>query len=287
MEFIIRNHLNVFVLKSKIPFQIQNGAGNKKEFTIKYLDKKYIFERLHNDEEKLILYSYEGDNNCVVLTISKEKKAIVITSIGRFDKCVKGGLNVGSHLLRITLKMVEKYKDYFNINKIVLSDNSIWKCKTGEELDMDKMMILLTGHTWYGNCCQNNNCPRHKNSKNLCAYGKYGFRPIHSDSYELNQTLNKIYDKNIKIMNSVKVKNVPIFKYLEMINEKYPEEFSKEYLNIADTKEIRDTLLKDFLSKFFDKISFDDTCRYFKLFYEELFEELELQVPAKMYGKFL
>jgi len=266
MEFIIRNHLNVFVLKSKIPFQIQNGAGNKKEFTIKYLDKEYIFQRLHTDEEKLILYSYKGNNNCVILTISKERKAIIITSIGRFDKCVKGGLNVGSHLLRITLKMVEKYKDYFNINKIVLSDNSIWKCKTGEELDMDKMMILLTGNTWYG---------------------KYGFRPIHSDSYELNQTLNKIYDKNIKIMNSVKVKNVPIFKYLEMINEKYPEEFSKDYLNIADKEEIRDTLLKDFLSKLFDKISFDDTCRYFKLFYEELFEELELQVPAKMYGKFL
>ena len=65
MEFIIRNHLNVFVLKSKIPFQIQNGAGNKKEFTIKYLDKEYIFERLHSDKEKLILSSYEGDNTYI------------------------------------------------------------------------------------------------------------------------------------------------------------------------------------------------------------------------------
>jgi polyisoprenoid-binding protein YceI len=67
--------------------------------------------------------------------------------------------------------------------------------------------------------------------------------------FEINGTINRsdfdltwnavLETGGVLLSNEVKL-NLDL-QMLEMINEKYPEEFSKEYLNIADTKEIRDT----------------------------------------------
>jgi hypothetical protein len=56
--------------------------------------------------------------------------------------------NVGSPLLQITLKMLKKYSSELGINKISLTDNSIKKCER-TNIILSKMLILLSGHTWY------------------------------------------------------------------------------------------------------------------------------------------
>lgn len=292
INFTIKSYLNVFILEkdNQIPFDYKPEiiGGGKKEFTIKYNNDKYVFQRFHDDKNKLVLYSYEGiKHDCVILVIDKNKKSIVLTSFGKYDKCFKQETNIGSNLLRITLKMIEKYKGYFGIDKIVLSDNSDYKCKTGESIDMARMSILLTGHTWYGKCCSNNICPRYKDSINPCMYGKYGFRPIDKDDYTIDKVGMKIYNNNVKIMDTIKVSDIDLKKYLKKINKKYPDEFHKDDIKSIIKNVSKDKLLKTFLTQFFDKETFDDTCRYLKTFYKELFDDIGLKIPAHMYGKIL
>lgn len=270
IKHTIINHLNTFILDedNKININILKGSGNDqiKKFSVKYNNYKYTFYRLADDKNKLILYSYDNKNtDCVTLTIEKNKKSIVLTSFGKSQGCFKEETNIGSNLLKITLKMIEKYKDHFNINKIILSDNSEWKCKTGEVIDMAKMKTLLTGHTWYG---------------------AYGFRPIDKNDYNIDKTANKIYDNNLKIMNTLRVKDIDLKKYLLKINKKFPDELEKYIIHdICSDKKIREKILKDFLSGFFDKLYFDNTCKYLKTFYKELYDDIGLKIPGHLYGK--
>jgi len=43
--------------------------------------------------------------------------------------------------------MLQKYKDKFNIDKIILTDNSIKKCGN-KNIILSSMLILLTGNSW-------------------------------------------------------------------------------------------------------------------------------------------
>ena len=45
--------------------------------------------------------------------------------------------------------MIKKYRRVFGIKTVSLSDNSTITCKTGEKIEMNKMMVLLTGDSWY------------------------------------------------------------------------------------------------------------------------------------------
>ena len=119
IEFLVRNYINIFILKKddKIPFLV---GGGKKHFTIEYKDHIYTFERLIDDKNKYILYSYDDTNsNCVILVVNKKEKIINISSLGSLEKCYRDEIDIGSNLLQITLKMIKKYKEYFDINKII------------------------------------------------------------------------------------------------------------------------------------------------------------------------
>ena len=111
--------------------------------------------------------------------------------------------------MKLTLKMIEKYKKYFGIKKIVLSDTSVYKCITNESIDMAIMKTLLTGDTWYGG---------------------YGFRPFNKDTYELDKYQNKKYQENKEIMNKLLLKDINIEKYLLKIHKKFPKEFTKQMI---------------------------------------------------------
>jgi hypothetical protein len=273
IEFTIRSYINTFVLRK--PEFIKNKEYNnkdkeivnKKEFEIEYQGEKYVFERYYDDENKLILYSYDDKTtDCVSLFIDKKNKLIQLTSFGRNSGCFKSESNIGSNLLRLTLKMIEKYKDYFKVNKIVLGDNSTFKCSTNENINMGMMMTLLSGDTWYG---------------------KYGFRPFDENEYKIDKVGNKIYEKNKKIMNTVLVKDINLEKYLLKIHKKYPNEFTKEDIVNIIVLELKNPkkLLKDFLSEFTDKNYFDLSCKYFSTFYRKMFDDIGLKIAGHLYGK--
>ena len=65
---------------------------------------------MSEDNNILTLYSY-NDNSCILLNIEKEDNTIIITSFGMYNKCFRMCINIGSNLLRITLKVIKQYKD--------------------------------------------------------------------------------------------------------------------------------------------------------------------------------
>ena len=149
-------------------FIVQSGGSNLK---IKYDNHEYIFEK-NEDENIFILYSIDKtQETCVTseikteflftdlnskrqslfgvtVIIDKELFNANISTINNFDKCIFNGDKVGTTLLKLTIKMLEKYKNKFNINIITLSDQSYKKCNN-KEIDMMIMSTLTTGETWY------------------------------------------------------------------------------------------------------------------------------------------
>lgn len=223
------------------------GGGNKK-LTVKYNEHTYIFEELELNENHFILFSQDETNECVSIVISTEDNIAEIHGISNFKGClIDTNNNIGSHLLKITLKMLIKYSDKLNIKKITLKDNSIKNCGT-EKIKLTKMLILLTGHTWYG---------------------KYGFRPNDNVINNIDKNKNKQYENNIKIMDKLTISDINLLKYIKMTAK-------KTLINKVDEaiKTNPKMLLKDFINIFLK--NYDKTCKYFNTFYEKLYNDIGL-----------
>lgn len=267
IDFTVRNHININILPWQPRIRPLIGGEYKKEFTIEYKGNDYIFKRFYDDENKLVLYSYNNDlDDCVSLVIEKERKSIFISSFGKSYGCFQQETNIGSNLLKLTLKMIEKYKNYFGINKIVLTDTSTFKCSTNENIDMAMMKTLLTGDSWYGG---------------------YGFRPFDKDTYTVDEYENNKYNKNKEVMNTILLKDINLEKYLLKVYNKFPKEMTlKDVKNIIEIETKNpEKLLKDFLIEFTDKNTFDLSCKYFKTFYKELFNDIGLVKTNDFYGR--
>jgi hypothetical protein len=104
------------------------------------------------------------------------------------------------------------------------------------------MLTLLSGDTWYG---------------------KYGFRPN-------EEHLIRKYENNKKIMNTIRLKDIDLIKYLKMtkLNEKVIEK-SKIFIGKHQL-----LLVKDYLTIFIKE--YDKTCEFFHNFYVILFDDLGL-----------
>jgi hypothetical protein len=196
------------------------------------------------DEDYYILLSESYDEfDCISIVINKENKVGEIHGIGNFKSClIDSNTKVGSTLLKITIKMLKKYKDTFGINKIVLTDNSVKKCQSNkEDIKLSHMLILLTGDTWYG---------------------KYGFRPINVKTYNYDEILIENYNNNKFIINKITIKEANIMKYIKMTK-------NKDVINAVEKilEKNENMLLKDFLQKFLKE--YEVTCQYFSVFYDK------------------
>ena len=245
---IIRNN-KISHKKLFINYINQKGSGNPKELQIEYKDNIIKFEKSEIDEDNYVLYSTD-ELDCVSILINKTDKIAEIHGIGNYETCVNTTLSnksVGSILLKVTIKILKKYKNKFNINKIILVDNSMKKCNK-YNIEFSTMMILLNGHTWYGS---------------------YGFRPIDSSTYELDKIKNDKYNKNINIISTITIEQANILKYISL---------TKKKLLINDVKELLSTnpnyLLSDYLKSLLH--NYDNTCKYFNMFYKELFNDIGL-----------
>jgi hypothetical protein len=146
---------------------------------------------------------------------------------------------------------MKKYKDQLGIKKIVLSDNSIKQCnnlQSSNNIILSKMLILITGDTWYG---------------------KYGFRPYDNIKNRIDKNLIIKYDNNKKIMDTITIKDANILKYIEITNKENIIEYIKKLVKLHP-----EYLLRDFVKSFLQK--YDKMCKYFALFYEQLFDNIGL-----------
>ena len=110
------------------------------------------------------------------------------------------------------------------------------------------MLILLTGHTWYG---------------------KYCFRPYDILNNSIDKILTNKYENNMKIMNNITIYKSNINNYIrETKNEKLINAVNK----LVSTNP--DMLLKYFLTNFLKE--YDKTCDYFIIFYDKLYDDIGL-----------
>ena len=252
---------NKISLRHIFPIIPHNGGtiNGKTRFSILYDNIEYKFYESSINENNYILYNdYDKDNpiDCVIIIMSKiddtKYYQAEIHGIGNDKSCLHDSttnISVGSTLLKITLKMLKKYHDKLKIRHISLTDNSLKFCNSiKKSIKLSLMLTLLTGHTWYG---------------------KYGFRPFDTETYNYNNVSLENYNKNIEIMNSITIKEANILKYIELTDKKQIIEDIKELI-----KTNPDMLLKDFLN-FFLK-DYDKSCKYFFTFYEKLYSDIGL-----------
>jgi hypothetical protein len=234
---------------------IHSMIGGGEDLTITYKNHEYIYTQIM-DEDYYILYS-KDEFDCVSVVIDKENKVGEIHGIGNFKSClIDSNTKVGSTLLKITIKMLKKYKNTFGINKIVLTDNSVKKCAANkEDIKLSHMLILLTGDTWYG---------------------KYGFRPINVKTYDYDEILNKNYNNNKLIINKITIKEANIMKYIKITK-------NKDVINAVEKilEKEENMLLKDFLQRFLNE--YETTYQYFYLFYDRLYNDLKLEKFYKLF----
>jgi hypothetical protein len=233
-------------------------GGGKKNLQVTYHNHVYEYEYTMNDNYYVLFSKNKLQNECVVVVIDKEKQMAELHSIGNYDSCLANtNENVGSTLLKITIKLLKKYKDKFGIKWLVLTDNSIKKCGS-TQIILPVMKILLTGHTWYG---------------------RYGFRPIKykNNYYFEDEQLMDFYNSNMNIISKIKINDIDIIKYITLTeNEKVINTTRKILL------EHPDLLLKDFLIGLLK--NFDKNCIYFSKFYLQLFKDLHLFGLFKTFG---
>lgn len=238
--FIFRKSELIRQNKTHLKKFLNNQYGGSKKLKITFNDHKYIFDETM-DENYYVLYS-KDEIECNTVLIDIENKIAEIHGIGNYKSCLDDiNTNVGSPLLKITLKMIKKYKDKLNIEKILITDNSLKNCEN-KNIKLSVMLTLLTGVTWYG---------------------KYGFTPV-------DERLKIKYENNKKIINHVALKDIDLLKYLKMAKlDNTIIDHSKKFI-----KNNQSLLVKDYLTKFLKK--YDNTCKYFYLFYEQLFDDLNL-----------
>jgi hypothetical protein len=131
LRIICRNSdilfFNKLTLNKLTKLNIIRGGGNRK-LGIKYNEHIYIFEELELNDNHFILFSQDETNECISIVVSLEDNIAEIHGVSNFKNClIDTNNNIGFHLIKITLKMLKKYSNKLNINRITLMDNSIKK----------------------------------------------------------------------------------------------------------------------------------------------------------------
>ncbi len=265
---IIKHKYKSFTNFIKDSNLINQIGGNKLKVNYKIDDNEntYIFEK-DDYSDLYILSSFDKyTQHCIVVSVDKTNRIANINELnGTTNNCLKSTniKNSGSHLLKITLKMIEKYKDKLNINVITLFDTSFKFCGK-HSLDLIYLSVLTSGETWYG---------------------KYGFRPVieisnnngNNINIKINNQLNDIYEKNKKIMDQLTITDINFIKYfigtkLENTIKKVIQEFPK-------------MLIKDVVKRLLSQ--WDKTCDIFANIYINLFHDCGLSASGTFYGKFI
>lgn len=270
---IKKNYRNYCILEKKL---LRGGA---KKLEIKYKNEKYIFDELDDPETTVKTYVLQAknyDTDCVMLNINKEDGVVSIHNLSSYGlKCSESLItNIGTHLIKLTIKLLIKYKEKFNIKKIILSDHSFIYCNsTKSNVRMGDLHTLKHGTTFYGT---------------------FGFRPF-DENKDKDTKLKKIFNNNSIIMKDLKVKDSNLLDYLLKYKNKYIERYKKDksFLsatyqnnkypdnenidNIIDyVKNNENMLLMNIINKISTKDVFDKNCKLLNYLIPKLFKSNNL-----------
>ena len=215
---------------------------------IKYQNEEYEFfnmdendiENNENDINVYILEAKDTDSTCVMITIAKNSTTATLTNLSTDGiKCSNTlSQNIGSHMIKITIKFIKKYFNF--IKAIELVDHSFILCKLNkQQIYLGNLLVLKTGHTFYG---------------------REGFRPYNSNNKLDTKELVKSYNNNITIMDNLTINNSNVITYISRYLKK------QENKNIIKILEYANNHLDMKFTKFFEKIFkkdlFDELCDF-------------------------
>jgi len=255
MNHYINNYLSCHINRNLNRTLFQYGGDYDKKLKLTYIEKEskdklfdITFYRRYNDEKNMIeIYlSDEIDNEkidkqfCIFIQIIKKLKIAHIHTLQTINDVCSVIIpefdirHKGSFYLKMTIKMLKKYKKKLGINKIKLIDNAKIGCLKGE-FKLSPMLLLLKGETFYG---------------------KYGFKLVDEND-------RKIEEQNIKIIKSLFIKDIDFNKIITK-SLKY-NKLTKEQSNLLDNfiNEVNNNQDKkyiDVMKNIFNKSNGNNTC---------------------------
>jgi hypothetical protein len=217
-------------------FQKGGGIFHEKQ---KFIDQGGLYEYniyindKYNDDPQQVYISIvtipnEG-KECAIILIDKKDKVAILQNLSYYENCAKNGLRkpgAGIKLLKFTLNLILRYKEKYNVNRILLKDNSFLYCPNcSETIKLAQLRMLTHSYPWYM---------------------KYGFMPYNVEKKEISKDLIKVLKLNTDIIKTLKVQNIPIMK---IINQSITEENLK-HVHIDDFQKLiaKYVLVKDFVT---------------------------------------
>jgi hypothetical protein len=241
---ILKNLKNIGLLEKQL-----NGGG--KDLKIEYNNKIYVFNKLDDPYTSIVayvLYSIDKKDNCVVITIDKELHNATI------DNLTSYGLKCSTNLIlvKITIKLLMKYKEKLNVNKIILTDHSFIFCENiKKNIELADLYTLKYGDTFYGSL---------------------GFIPYNEDEEKQHKLIKK-YKQNKNIIENLLAKDSKILEYLDKYSNKYKIDISKLKNYILVNKDIKLSKIIQLISS---KKNFNNYCILLNYILPKLFKNNKL-----------
>ena len=236
--------------------------GGGKKFNLNYKKITLEFEKFYNDEQEFIYISniidgkkpWNGEG-CITIQIDKKFKLGIIQGVTpNIYKCFEDVdfllKNPGNFYIKLAIKLLIKYKKKFGINQIQLTDNALIYCYN-ERLNLSQFLYLTKGHTFYG---------------------KFGFVPK-------NENDLKRYKFNLKLINTIKMKNFNFPKIIKKIDEKEKDIHKFKIWNkikqILLNKKLDEYKFINIMQQIFTKNNSEDTCMIYYYIKRYLIKRLE------------
>lgn len=190
-----------------------------------YTYKVFITDEIQDDIVHVII---ETDNGNECATIFINNGIAILHNMSYFKNCAKEGLRRpcgGNKLLRFTLNLIIKYKNKYNIKRVLLTDKSFIQCEgKSETVKLAQLRQITHGQPWYYT---------------------YGFKPYDSYKQKSSKSLDQAIIKNNDILKKLQTTDINIG---EIIGKAIRKEKIKDY----DAKELtrlveKYPLMKEFI----------------------------------------
>ena len=258
MENFVKNFLAKEYRLDKSIFLQKGGQDKEKTFKIEYDGKIELeFKRINRGDNEFEIYLSNDfdDSSCITIQINKKTKVASIHNISKEkNDCFNHAdfilKHQGTFYLKMAIKLLKKYKEKFNINKITLIDNAVITCKESSEFDKGKFnlsqsLLFTNGYTWYE---------------------KFGFKIT-------DEKKNKIVENSKKVIESLKIKDIDFDPILLDASENKLYKFISATTINHIKKTIKDNKNADFMLVM--KHIYNETCLLYSLINNKLLRQLE------------
>jgi len=265
MEDFVKNFLAQEYRLDKSIFKQIGGLNQEKTFKIEYDGKIELeFKKINKGDGNYEIYLSNNfdDNSCITIQINKKNKVASIHNISKeklscFNHADFLLKNPSSFYVEMSIKLLKKYKEKFNINKITLIDNAVINCQMVDsnnynigKFNLSQYLLFTKGYTWYE---------------------KFGFKIT-------DEIKNKIVQNSKKIIETLKIKDIDF----EILFKDASESKNYKYLSDTVIQQIKKMLKENKNQKFMiimKHIFYDnrtnETCLLYSLIDTKLARQLE------------